>query len=291
MVSKRDTAIKHIFSVDVEEYFQVEAFSRIIRKDEWERLPSRVEKSTDRLLEILGEYNVTGTFFVLGYIAQRFPRLVKKIFAAGHEIASHGYGHAMVTTLTPQTFQEDIRKSKQVIEDVIGIPVRGYRAPTFSIMENTSWTYAILLQEGFSYSSSVFPTLHDRYGWSSFGNAPKNMADSEEGEIWELPMSVGSFGPFRMPFGGGGYLRIYPLWLTKTLFRNIESSGRTGIVYVHPWELDKDQPVIKTSLLSRFRHHFGIEKMEKKLIGLLRLKNFGSAAQYLDSVKEQSRFS
>jgi len=289
MALKQNIAVKHVFSVDVEEYYQVEAFSQIIPRDKWKEFHSRAEAPTDRLLEILDQYKVKGTFFVLGCLADNLPGLVKRIFDAGHEIASHGYGHAMITTLTPDDFREDIRKSKRVLEDIIGVPVSGYRAPTFSIVENTSWAYAILRQEGFFYSSSVFPIMHDRYGWPSFGDSPKNMADKGEGEIWELPMSVGQLGPFRVPFGGGGYLRMYPLALTKTLFRRIERLERTGMVYLHPWELDPGQPEIKeASFLRRFRHRLGMEKMEEKLDNLLGAMRFTTAAQYVEEISTKS---
>ena len=284
MTPKQNVVAGHVFSVDVEEYYQVEAFSGIIPRDKWKEFPSRAENSTDRLLAVLDQHQVKGTFFVLGHLAENLPGLVKRVFDAGHEIASHGYGHAMITTLTPQAFREDIRKSKRILEDIIGAPVNGYRAPTFSIVEKTSWAYAILRQEGFSYSSSVFPILHDRYGWPSFGDSPKNMAGEGEGEIWELPMSVGTLGPFRLPFGGGGYLRMYPLALTKTLFRGIERLGRTGIVYVHPWEFDPEQPEVKAPFLRRFRHRLGIAKMEGKLISLLDAMRFKTATQYVKEI-------
>jgi polysaccharide deacetylase family protein (PEP-CTERM system associated) len=280
MVPKPNATVRHIFSVDVEEYYQVEAFSQIIPRDDWEKFPSRVEESTDRVLEILDGYNVKGTFFVLGCLALKLPGLVKRISDAGHEIASHGYDHTMITMLTPQNFREDIRKSRRILEDIVGMRVSGYRAPTFSITENTSWAYGVLLQEGYSYSSSVFPILHDRYGWPSFGDIPKNMADGGEGEIWEVPMSVGALGPLRIPFGGGGYLRTYPMALTKALFRKIERLGRTGVVYIHPWELDPGQPEIRAPLLRRLRHRHGIAKMEEKLLDLLNTMRFGTAAQY-----------
>jgi len=287
MMPKQNVAARHIFSVDVEEYYQVEAFSQIVPRDKWKDFSSRAENPTNKLLEILDRYEFKGTFFVLGCLAGKLPRLVKRIFDAGHEIASHGYGHAMITTLSQEAFREDIRKSKRILEDITGAPVHGYRAPTFSIMENTSWAYAILQQEGFSYSSSVFPIIHDRYGWPSFGDSPRNMAGRGEGELWELPMSVGQFGPFRVPFGGGGYLRMYPLAFTKALFRRIERLGKTGMVYVHPWELDPEQPEIKAPFLRRFRHKLGIAKMEEKLVDLLGTMRFATAAQYVKEISTE----
>lgn len=280
--------IRNAFTVDVEEYFQVEAFSDLIPKRDWHKFPSRVEETTTILLELLDTYQVRGTFFVLGWIARIHPALVEKIHKAGHEIASHGFDHTMITEMTPEAFREDIRKSKAIIEGIIGTSVTGYRAPTFSITEKTSWAYDILLQEGYSYSSSVFPVWHDRYGWPKFGNHPRKMGSGKNGEFWEIPLTVGSIGPFRLPFGGGGYLRAYPLTLTNALFRRLERDGRHGIVYIHPWELDSRHPAIQAPFLRRLRHYIGIPKMREKLIGLLRSMPFGTVAQLLEANQSAS---
>ena len=189
----------------------------------------------------------------------------------------------MITEMTPEAFRQDIRKSKTILEGIIGTSVHGYRAPTFSITEKTSWAYEILLQEGYSYSSSVFPVWHDRYGWPKFGNDPRQMASDKNGEIWEVPLTVGSIGPFRVPFGGGGYLRAYPLKLTNALFRGLERDGRHGVVYIHPWELDTRHPAIHAPFFRRLRHHIGIPKMKQKLIHLLRSMRFGTVAQLLEA--------
>ena len=281
--------IRNAFSVDVEEYFQVEAFSGQIPKKDWHKFPSRVEETTTRLLEILEAHHVKGTFFVLGWIARIHPALVGTIYKAGHEIASHGFDHSMITEMTPEAFRQDIRKSKAVLEGITGTSINGYRAPTFSITEKTSWAYEILLQEGFSYSSSVFPVWHDRYGWPKFGDDPRRMASGKDGEIWEIPLSVGSIGPFRVPFGGGGYLRAYPLWLTKALFHGLERDGRHGVVYIHPWELDTRHPAIQAPFFRRLRHHVGIPKMRQKLIHLLQSLQFGTVAQLLEAYQAASK--
>lgn len=275
--------IRYAFTVDVEEYFQVEAFSDLIPKRDWHKFPSRVEETTSILLELLDTYQVRGTFFVLGWIARIHPALVEKIHKAGHEIASHGFDHTMITEMTPEAFREDIRKSKGIIEGITGTSVTGYRAPTFSITEKTSWAYDILRQEGYTYSSSVFPVWHDRYGWPKFGNHPRRMGSGKHGEFWEIPLTVGSIGPFRVPFGGGGYLRAYPLTLTNALFRRLERDGRHGIVYIHPWELDSRHPAIQAPFLRRLRHYMGIRKMREKLIGLLRSMPFGTVAELLEA--------
>lgn len=282
MKDNGSTPIRNVFSVDVEEYFQVEAFSEYIEKKDWEKYPSRVEEQTKRLLDLLDGFQVQGTFFVLGWLAERTPALVKNIFDAGHEIASHGFNHLMVSKMTPEEFQKDIRKSKEVLEGITNTVIQGYRAPTFSILEKTSWAYEILLDEGYRYSSSVFPVWHDRYGWPEFGDHPRRMASSEKGEIWEVPMAVGSLGPLRIPFGGGGYLRSYPLFLTKALFRSLARKGRPAVVYIHPWEIDSKHPVVQAPLLKRLRHHLGIQTAEKKITALLQAMKFGTVAQYLD---------
>ncbi len=277
-----------MLTVDVEEYFQVEAFSDLIPKTDWHKFPSRVEENTAGLLEILDAHQVRGTFFVLGWIASRYPALVERIHEAGHEVASHGFEHTMITEMTPEAFRQDIRKSKAILEGITGAPVAGYRAPTFSIVDKTSWAYEILLQEGYSYSSSVYPIWHDRYGWPDFGDDPRRVASDANGEIWEVPLTAGRFGPLHVPFGGGGYLRAYPLPITKALFRDLERNGRHGVVYIHPWELDAMHPAVQAPFFRRLRHHIGIPKMKRKLIHLLRTMQFGTVAQMLETIQAPS---
>jgi len=275
-------ADRNALSIDVEEYFQVEAFSDIIRKKDWDIFSPRAEEQTDRILELLESFQVRGTFFVLGWLAERNPNLVRKIHDAGHEVASHGYEHKMISRMTPAEFRNDIRESKQILEGITNSEIHGYRAPTFSIVERTTWAYEILLEEGFRYSSSVYPIWHDRYGWPEFGQEPRSMASSGNGEIWEIPMAVGSIGPFKIPFGGGGYLRLYPLFLTRVLFRSQLKKGKPSILYMHPWELDANQPRIDAPYFRHIRHYAGIRKMEKKLVHLLQSLKFGTVRQYLE---------
>lgn len=275
--------IHHVLTVDVEEYFQAEAFSQYVAREDWDRYPGRVEEATDRLLELLASHRAQGTFFVLGWLAERKPNLLKRIAAAGHEVGSHGFGHKMLTKMTPEEFRQDIRKSKAILEQITGTAVQGYRAPTFSIVKRTSWAHPVLAEEGYRYSSSVFPIRHDRYGWTEFGDEPKQVVSGEGGSLWEVPLSVGSIGPLRVPFGGGGYLRFLPFFLTRRLVRSRIRAGKPTIVYVHPWELDQNQPTIRAPILPRFRHRLGISKMEQRLAELLRTLSFGSVAQYLES--------
>ena len=279
----RPETIRNAFTVDVEEYFQVEAFSGVIEKKDWEQYPRRSEGQTRRLLDLLDIYKVQGTFFVLGWLAERNPALVREIHDAGHEIASHGFDHRMVSNMTPEEFRKDIRRSKELLEGITNSPVAGYRAPTFSIMEKTVWAYEVLLEEGYRYSSSVFPIWHDRYGWPNFGNLPRRMASNGKMEIWEIPMTGRSVGPLKIPFGGGGYLRAYPFPLTKALFRSHARNGKPAVVYIHPWELDPELPRVPAPLFRRIRHYMGISRMEQKLIGILRTMKFGTLSQMLEA--------
>lgn len=257
-------------TVDVEDYFHVEAFSKVIDMRDWEKYPSRVEGNTEKLLAIFESFGAIGTFFVLGWVARRFPGLVKRISAGGHEIGSHGDNHRMATAMTPEVFRNDVRDSKRILEDIVGTSILGYRAPTFSILEETSWTYEILLQEGYRYSTSVFPIRHDRYGWPRFGLVPRQMASDGNSCIWEIPLSVARIGSANIPFGGGGYLRAYPIAVTKTLFRRIGKRGQNGIIYIHPWEIDSNQPEIDAPWICRLRHRQGIPGMEHKIREILK---------------------
>ncbi len=262
-------------TVDVEDYFHVEAFAKTIDRREWGNYAPRVERNTRRLLDLFSSFDVHGTFFVLGWVADRHPDLVRTIRDAGHEIASHGYDHRMITGISLDEFREDTARSKRVLENITGTAVMGYRAPTFSIVKNTAWAYPILMEQGYVYSSSVYPIRHDRYGWPEFGVAPRKMVEQEGGiGIWEIPLSVASFRFGNIPFGGGGYLRAYPLAITKALFTRCLKSHRFGVVYIHPWEIDEAQPVVPAPLRNRIRHHIGIARMEGKLAELLRSFRF-----------------
>lgn len=277
------TDVMNVLTVDVEEYFQVEAFSGSINKKDWEKYPTRVEEQTCHLLNLLDSYEIKGTFFVLGWLAERNPALVRNIHEAGHEIASHGFEHTMITKMTTEEFRSDIRRSKNILEKITGTEIKGYRAPTFSIVKKTSWAYAILQEEGYRYSSSVFPVRHDRYGWPEFGVKPKKVISSDKGDLWEVPLSVGFIGPMKVPFGGGGYLRLYPLFLTKRFLRNHIRNRNPVHVYIHPWELDWQQPAIHASFLQKFRHRVGIAKMEERLKELFRSLPFGGVSQFLEA--------
>ena len=268
-------------TVDVDDYYDAEIFSGIIDKSEQMKYPSHVEKNTMDLLQLFDRHNVRGTFFILGSVARRYPRLIRSILTSGHEVASHGYEHRMITKMSPLEFQEDVRESRKILEDISGTNILGFRAPTFSIVKRTEWAYEILLDEGFQYSSSVFPIRHDRYGWPEFGIFPRKMAVSGNRWIWEVPLSVERVGCINVPFGGGGYLRFYPLFLTKYFFRRLLQIGRPAIVYVHPWEIDRQHPRIAMPVLKRMRHYVGISGTEKKMGNLLRSYTFERMDQFL----------
>ncbi len=270
-------------TVDVEDYYHAEVFSGIIDRSEWGKYPPHVEANTRGLLELFRDWNVRGTFFILGIVAKKNPGLVRSISESGHEVASHGNDHRMLTRLTPEEFREDIRRSRRLLEDITGKPVLGYRAPTFSIVKGTEWAYGILRDEGFRYSSSVFPVRHDRYGWTEFGPFPRKMADDGKSWIWEIPMSAERIGPLHVPFGGGGYLRLYPLSLTRYFFRRSLEAGRTSVVYIHPWELDLDQPVDAMPFFKRFRHTVGIKRTKEKMRKLLQSFTFARMDQFLQT--------
>ena len=247
----------HIFTVDVEEYFQVHAFEGVIRRSEWPSLPSRVAANVDVLLDLLACHNVIATFFVLGWIADRHPHVVRRIADAGHEIGSHGWWHHRVTSLLPEEFREDVRSSKALLEDVCGQPVTGYRAPSFSITPQSQFAFDILVEEGYLYDSSVFPIRRPDYGWPGSPPIPHVKACAN-GSLLEFPLATSLVGPFRIPAAGGGYLRQMPFAVVQRAFREHASEGVPAVFYIHPWELDPDQPRIRVGPLTRLRHYRGL---------------------------------
>ena len=269
----------HVLSVDVEEYFQSETFARAVPRSEWEGIPSRVEPSVDLLLERFAEARVRATFFILGWVAERHPGMVRRIAAQGHEIASHGWTHAPILRLDPAQFEDEVVRSRDLLESLGGQPVIGYRAPTFSVTRDTLWALPILARAGYRYVSSIFPVHHDRYG---IPDAPLG-AHTRDAGLWELPLSVIDRGSFRLPFGGGGYLRMYPYALTRFGFRRLERMGRPGVVYVHPWEFDPGQPIIRgVGLAHTARHRIGTAANESKLVRMLREFAFAPVREVLE---------
>ena len=255
-------------TIDVEDYFQVEAFASTIQRSDWESLPRRVERNTERLLQILGDAEIEATFFVLGWVAERHPDLVRRVVAAGHEVASHVCSHVRVDCQSPEEFRDDIRRSKQVLEDLTGVPVRGYRAPTFSIGGASKWAHAILAEEGYRYSSSVYPVKHDLYGTPE---APRTPFSPVPGML-EIPLTAVRMLGIDIPASGGGYFRLLPYHLTSGLLNRARRVNRSpAVFYLHPWEIDPEQPRQQSApWKSRFRHYLNLDRTEPRLRRLLR---------------------
>ena len=256
-------------TVDVEDYFQVQAFACVIDRGTWDSTPCRVEANMDHILAAFDRAGVHGTFFTLGWIADRHPRVVRAIVAAGHELASHGYGHARADGQTPGEFRDDVRRAKRVLEDLGGIAVAGYRAPTFSIGPRNPWAFDVLAEEGYRYSSSIYPVRHDLYG---VPDAPRFPYRPAAGALMELPMTTVRLGGRNLPCAGGGYFRLMPYPLFRTLLRRFNrTEAAPGVFYFHPWEVDPGQPrVTAASRMARFRHYVNIAAMPGRLERLLR---------------------
>lgn len=251
-------------SVDVEDWFQVGAFERTILRDAWDRLPCRVERNCDAVLALFDEASVKATFFILGWIAERYPALIRRVAEAGHEIANHGYDHQRVFTFTPDAFRQDLKKSRQLIEDASGQGVTGYRAPSFSIDARTPWAHVVLAEEGYAYSSSVAAVRHDHYGWP---DAPRFAFFPVTGSgLVELPVTTARLGGRILAAGGGGFFRLLPYGFSKWAIRQVNGEGRPAIIYFHPWEIDDTQPrVANAPLRSKLRHYSRLSAMAAKL--------------------------
>jgi polysaccharide deacetylase family protein (PEP-CTERM system associated) len=256
-------------TIDVEDYFHVQAFADTIDRASWDSLPRRVEANTHRMLDILAGAGVQGTMFTLGWVAERHPALVRRIVAEGHELASHGYGHQRVDAIGPDKFRADILRAKTLLEDLGGVAVRGYRAPTFSIGPHTPWAYPILKETGHAYSSSMYPVRHDLYGAP---DAPRFPHRPTASSVCELPMSTVEILGHNFPISGGGYFRLLPYALYRRGFGRFgRTTGASGMFYIHPWEIDPDQPRIEQApALSRFRHYLNLKRCAGRLGLLLR---------------------
>ncbi len=261
--------VVNAMSVDIEEYFQVGAFERTIARSDWESIASRVESSTARVLDLYAEAGVSATFFTLGWVAERHPALIRRVVEAGHEVASHGYGHNRVSTLTPDSFRADLRRTKALLEDAGGTAIRGYRAPSFSIGKSNAWALDVLADEGYAYSSSVAPFGTDHYGWPGFPRfAHRPVAGSE---MIEIPVTTARVASRLIAAGGGGYFRLLPYALAHWAIRQVNGEGQPAVFYFHPWEVDPDQPrVAGAPLKSRVRHYTKLRAMAGKLRRVLR---------------------
>ena len=262
--------MKNALTFDIEEYFHAEVFARTLSPEEWPSLASRVVDTTERLLDILDYADVRATFFVLGWIADRYPTLVQDIAGRGHEIACHGYGHQMIHRQSRLEFAKDLQQAKTAIEDAAGVAVIGYRAPTFSVVRETLWSLEVLWEAGFLYDSSIFPIAHDRYGIPDAPRFPHRVPITNGHGIAEFPLSTISVLGRRLPVAGGGYFRLLPYRVTRRAIQHLNDRERQpAIVYLHPWELDVHQPRVRVGWLSRFRHSVNTHSTEGKLRRLL----------------------
>ena len=262
------TAIRHYFTVDVEEHFQVSAFEDRIPRSSWGAHESRVAANVDRLLALLAASRTRGTFFILGLVAERTPEVVKAIAGAGHEVASHGWEHRRVTDLTPDEFRVSVRRSKQLLEQMIGAPVLGYRAPSYSIVAGREWALDVLAEEGYRYDSSLFPVRRPGYGYAAGGRDP-HWLERPAGRLAELPPATWRVLGANLPAAGGAYFRIFPYRLVRAALRQCEARGVPGVFYLHPWEVDPDQPRLRVSLSARLRHYTGLRRTIPRLQRLL----------------------
>jgi polysaccharide deacetylase family protein (PEP-CTERM system associated) len=255
-------------TVDVEDYFQVSALAPYIERSSWDGRPCRVESNVQRLLAMFEQHGAHATFFTLGWIAERYPGLVRDIVAAGHELASHGYGHLRASEQTPAEFAQDVRRAKGLLEDVSGRVVLGYRAPSFSIGRDNDWAFDVLMQAGYAYSSSVYPVQHDHYGMP---DAPRFPYRARAG-LLEIPLTTTQVLGRNLPAGGGGFFRLLPYAVSRWALQRVNSiDGKPAIFYMHPWEIDPGQPRVPgTSMKTRFRHYVNLERTERRLCRLLR---------------------
>ena len=265
--------MRHALTVDIEDWFQVGAFETVIDKRDWDSLTPRVERNTDAVLALFGESGVKATFFTLGWVAQRYPALIRRIVEQGHEVASHGWDHDRVFTLDAARVRADIGRARAALEDAAGVAVTGYRAPSFSIDARTPWAYDVLAEEGYAYSSSVAPLKHDHYGWPEASRyAFRPLADSP---LIEVPVTVAELGARRMATGGG-FFRLFPAALTDYAVRQVSREAQPAIFYFHPWEIDPGQPrVANAPAKSKLRHYSRLGAMAGKLRGLIGRHDWG----------------
>jgi polysaccharide deacetylase family protein (PEP-CTERM system associated) len=267
--------VVNVMTVDVEDYFQVSAFEHVVSRERWPDYESRVVANTSRVLDLLAEADVRGTFFVLGWVAERYPALVQRIARAGHPIASHSYWHRLVYDLSPEEFRADLRRAKDVLEQTAGAPVVGFRAPSYSIVERSLWALDVLVEEGYAYDASIFPIRHDRYGIADAPRQPHAIARGA-GSVLEVPATAGRLGSLAVPIGGG-YFRLFPYAWTRWAIGQVNAAtSQPAIFYIHPWEFDPEQPRLAAPLVTRLRHYNHLASTESRFRRLLRDFRFGS---------------
>lgn len=278
-------------TVDVEEHFQVSAFDKVVARHSWNQQPSRVCDSTARLLDLFDEFGICATFFVLGCVGERYPRLVKEIADRGHEVASHGYSHRLVYEQSAREFREETGRSRRLLQDASGQPVLGYRAASFSIRRESLWALDVLVDAGFQYDSSLFPIVHDRYGLPGAPRRIHEVTTPLGASLLEIPPSTVAIMGTVLPVGGGGYLRILPLTYTQWAFRRLNRQAMPAVVYVHPWEVDPEQPRLKAPMTSRLRHYTGLATTVKKLRQLNSMFRFASLRQVVQQTQLSAHLS
>lgn len=272
-------------SVDVEDYFQVSGFEDIVPREAWPMYESRVCRNTDLVLQMFADAGIHATFFVLGWVGERFPDLVRRIAGEGHEVASHSHEHRLVYRLSRDEFRQDLRRARGVLEDAIGCRVVGYRAPSYSVTNDSLWALDVLIEEGYAYDASIYPVRHDRYGISTW---PRHLTrvTRPAGAIWEFPGATVRLGGANLPIGGGGYFRLLPYQWTRFGFRRVNAERHPAMFYIHPWELDPSQPRLAGSTLSRFRHYRNLSVTAGRLKSLVSEFRFG---RVVDVVLAQER--
>ena len=276
-------------SVDLEEHFQVSNFDRVIDRNSWDHQESRLLGPTHRLLDAFDEVNQTATFFVLGWVAERHSQLLREIADRGHEIACHGFDHALVYHLGPSRFRQDVRRARRAIEDACGARVRGYRAPSYSVTAKSIWALNILAEEGFTFDSSIFPIRHPRYGIPTFSRRPVTVLLPGGRQIHEFPLTTLRVGALNLPVAGGAYLRFLPTCVFRWSFARLQRMGWPTVLYVHPWELDPDQPRYRVSWRTRVNHYHNLDRLEGKLRTLLDAFDFAPMGAVLDRLKADQR--
>jgi polysaccharide deacetylase family protein (PEP-CTERM system associated) len=278
--------IRNALTVDVEDYFHVSGFAEAISRDDWDNCPLRVEKNTQCLLDLFDERQVKATFFVLGWVAERARGLVEEIAMRGHEVASHGYSHQLVYNQRPEVFREETLRSKALLEDIIQAPVRGYRAASYSITGRSLWALDILAEAGFEYDSSIFPVHHDRYGIPDAPRFPYRQTTPNGQSLVEFPLTTVRVFGYKLPIAGGGYFRLYPYPVTRAGLKLVNNRDKMPFIfYLHPWEIDTDQPSISARWKSRYRHYNNIEKCEMRLKKLMSDFNFTTTWNVLENLE------
>jgi polysaccharide deacetylase family protein (PEP-CTERM system associated) len=280
----QETRIRHVLSFDVEEHFQVSAFWSEARRQQWDQLESRVERNTFRLADLLEKFDTKATFFILGWVAERRPALVKALAKQGHEIASHGYGHELVTNQTASEFRDDVRRSKRILEDLTGEIVFGYRAPSFSISNRTPWALEILVEEGYLYDSSIYARF-ERSVNTKRESGVRGIATTA-GNILEIAPPTANLYGMQFPVSAGGYFRLFPYFASRMFLRQFEKAGLQFVMYLHPWEIDPNQPRMDGPLLSRVRHYLNLNKTEKRLQCLLHDFSFAPVVEAVQPINE-----